>query len=276
MNFNTLAKIAVQAALDAGALIEKHLGTTLEVRHKGTGQNLASQVVTDIDIACEKLILSHLLPSCHRYDLALLSEERPDDGSRFEKEYFWCIDPLDGTLPFIQNRPGFSVSIALVAQDGSPVIGVVYDPVKRNLYQAIKGEGVLKNDKPWVPLKKNNYLTYVTDKTLEETPSRAGIESSLEGITKEMNLEKIVEKSGGGSVMNAIYVLENAPACLIKLPKKEDGGGSIWDFAATACIFNELQHSATNYDGDPLALNKRENTFMNDQGIFFSSIENSK
>ena len=272
MNFSKLADLAIQAALDAGALIEKQLGKPLEVHLKNTGQNLASQVVTEIDLACEKIILTHLLPSCERYDLALLSEESPDDRSRFEKEYFWCIDPLDGTLPFIQNRPGFSVSIALVAQNGSPIIGVIYDPVNQNLYHAIKGKGVFKNKKSWVPKMKNNHLTYVTDKTLESTPSKTLIESSLKDIVREMKLEKIVEKAGGGSVMNAIYVLENAPACLIKLPKKEEGGGSIWDFAATACIFNEFKQRATSYDGRPLELNKPRSTFMNAQGIYYSMI----
>ena len=50
------------------------------------------------------------------YDLALLTEESEDDRSCFEKDYFWCIDPLDGTLPFTRNEAGYSVSIGLVAE----------------------------------------------------------------------------------------------------------------------------------------------------------------
>ena len=56
-----------------------------------------------------------------RYDLALLTEELEDDGSRHVKDYFWCIDPIDGTLPFTQKKPGYGVSIALVARDGASV-----------------------------------------------------------------------------------------------------------------------------------------------------------
>lgn len=87
--------------------------------------------------------------------------------------------------------------------------------------------------------------------------------SSLTGI-KEMN--------GSGAVLNAIHVAENGPACMIKLPKKDLGGGSLWDFAATACIFNALGLPATNYTGGSLDLNKKENSFMNHEGIFFGNL----
>ena len=90
----------------------------IAVEKKQGGTSYASQVVTEVDRACETAILSHLLPTCQEFDLALLSEETEDDGSRFEEDFFWCIDPMDGTLPFINKQPGFSVSIALVAKMG--------------------------------------------------------------------------------------------------------------------------------------------------------------
>ena len=81
--------------------------------------------------------------------------------------------------------------------------------------------------------------------------------------------------SGGASVMNGIRVLENGPACMIKYPKKETGGGSIWNFAATACIFHELGFPATNFEGERLDLNKKEGTFMNHEGIFYANFSGS-
>ena len=51
--------------------------------------------------------------SCDEFEVGFLSEETEDNGSRFEEDYFWCIDPMDGTLAFINGHPGFSVSIAL-------------------------------------------------------------------------------------------------------------------------------------------------------------------
>ena len=80
--------------------------------------------------------------------MGLISEELKDDSSRFENEFYWCIDPLDGTLPFTEQVDGYAVSIALVSREGIPVLGVVYNPEKNDLYTAVKGEGAYKNGWP--------------------------------------------------------------------------------------------------------------------------------
>ena len=98
MNLSELSKIAIKAALSAGEIIQKHMNDEIKVEKKKGGDSYASQVVTAVDLACEKVILSHLYPSCEEFDVALLSEETEDNGSRFEEDYFWCIDPMDGTL----------------------------------------------------------------------------------------------------------------------------------------------------------------------------------
>jgi hypothetical protein len=85
-----------------------------------------------------------------------------------------------------------------------------------------------------------DHLTYVTDRKLKDTPHAEEIESLLQENVEKFRLNGVKEMDGAGSVLNAIRVLENGPACLFKFPKKESGGGSIWDFAATACIFQEL------------------------------------
>lgn len=270
MDLLQLNEIAIEAALSAGRIIQQRSQEEVEVLHKEAGTSYASQVVTAVDKACEAAILSHLLPSCEAFDLALLSEETEDDGSRFRKDYFWCIDPMDGTLPFIQQRPGFSVSIALVAKNGIPNIGVVFDPSTDNLYYAVKEKGAYKNGRPWKVEASNGHLTYVTDRKLVDTPRSAEIEQLLQQYTLQQNLNGVKEMAGAGAVLNAIRVLENGPACMLKLPKKESGGGSIWDFAATACIYQELGFPATNFEGGKLDLNREESTFMNPQGIFYA------
>lgn len=272
MDLLHLNNIAVKAVLSAGKIIQNYMNETVLVKNKNVGTSLASQVVTEVDLKCETAILSHILPTCDAFNLALLSEETEDDGSRFEKDYFWCIDPMDGTLPFINKQPGFSVSIALVAKNGTPHIGVVFDPSTNALYYAIKGYGVFKNGSPWTIKNTNNYLTYVTDKKLKDTPLSSEIKELLNKKAEELNLNGIKEISGSGSVLNAIHVLENGPACMLKLPKKENGGGSIWDFAATACIYNEFSLPATNFEGEKLNLNKKDSSFMNHEGIFYSNL----
>jgi fructose-1,6-bisphosphatase/inositol monophosphatase family enzyme len=272
MDLTQLCEIAIKAAHAAGKVIQKYMNDEVQVEKKDGGTSYASQVVTVVDKECEKVILSHLLPVCDEFDLGLLSEETEDNDSRFEKDFFWCIDPMDGTLPFINKQAGFSVSIALVAKDGTPHIGVVYDPSTDNLYHAVKDQGAFKNSKPWVVKNINTYLTYVTDKPLKDTPQVDTIESLLINYANELRLDEVKEISGAGSVLNAIRVLENGPACMIKLPKKENGGGSIWDYAATACIFNELSKPVTNFAGGRIDLNRKEGTFMNQEGVFYENL----
>ena len=272
MDFTYLKNIAIKAALSAGEIIQRHMNDDIEVNTKQGGENYASQVVTEVDKACEKVILSHLLPTCEKFDIALLSEETEDDGGRFDKDFFWCIDPMDGTLAFINKRPGFSVSIALIAKDGTPYIGVVFNPSNNTLYYAIKGQGVYKNDKLWEIKNINNYLTYVTDGKLKDTPNANKIKALLNNKAQELGLNGIKEIDGAGSVLNGILVLENGPACMLKFPKKANGGGSIWDFAATACIYNELGLSATNFDGGKLDLNRTDGSFMNHEGVFYTNL----
>lgn len=271
MDFLQLSNIAKKAALSAGRVIQKYMDKDVAVEQKEGGNSYASQVVTAVDKACEKIILSHLLPTCSQFDLALLSEETEDDGSRFEKDFFWCIDPMDGTLAFINKRPGFSVSIALIAKDGTPYIGVVLDPSTNTLYHAVKGNGAFKNRKPWTITPSNEHLTYVTDRKLKDTPRVEEIEKMLNENLEKMGLHEIKEIDGAGSVLNGILVLENGPACMLKFPKKEIGGGSVWDFAATACIYKGLGLQATNFEGGRLDLNRKEDTFMNQQGVFYAN-----
>jgi fructose-1,6-bisphosphatase/inositol monophosphatase family enzyme len=271
MDLIELNKIAIKAALSAGKIIHKYMNDDVKVEQKNGGSSYASQVVTKVDRECEKVILSHLLPTCETFDLALLTEETDDDGSRFLKDFFWCVDPMDGTLSFINKRPGFSVSIALVGKDGTPYIGVVLDPCTDTLYHAIRGNGAFKNGKTLEINNTNDHLSYFTDRQLTDSPRSSEMASLLNKNAEKLDLTGVKEISGAGAVMNAIHVMESGPACMIKFPKEEPGGGSLWDFAATACIYQELGLPATNYGGGKLDLNRKDDTYMNHEGIFFSN-----
>lgn len=271
MDLSQLSQIAIKAALSAGKLIQQYMQEEVDVEKKEGGSSYAAQVVTKVDRESEKIILDQLLPSCEEFGIALLSEESEDDGSRLEKDFFWCIDPMDGTLAFIKKRPGFSVSIALLSKDGTPYIGVVFDPSTDNLYHAIKGKGAFKNGKPWKIRNANPHLSYATDKKLKDTPRADEIEALLEEKAAQLNLAGVQEISGAGAVLSAIRVLENGPACMLKFPKKEQGGGSIWDYAATACIYQELGLPATNFAGGRLELNRKDDSFMNHEGIYYAN-----
>ena len=234
-----LCQVAIEAAKQAGGMIQKHAGFDIVVKDKPSGSSRASQIVTEVDLMSQEIILKHIHPMREEYDLGLLIEESNDDLSRFEKDFFWCIDPLDGTLSFVEQQPGYSVSIALVSRAGSSCLGVVYDPLTQNLYYAIKGLGTFRNEKAWDWKPKFN--------------------GSYETI------------DCGSAVMNACWVLENAPACFVKRPKIQEGGGCLWDYAATACLFEEAGAVVSDSHGNSLDLNSRDSVFMNQKGVLYAS-----
>jgi 3'-phosphoadenosine 5'-phosphosulfate (PAPS) 3'-phosphatase len=141
-DLDALRQTAEAAAREAGVFIQASAVGGFEVQHKNGGSNIASQVVTEVDLRADALITAALKSSCARYDLALLTEETTDDKARLEKHAFWSVAPLDGTLAFIEARPGYAVSIGLVARDGTPLVGVVYDPVTDILYSAAAACGI--------------------------------------------------------------------------------------------------------------------------------------
>jgi len=271
MDLKELTKHAVQAALDAGELIRSYQDREVEVLHKEGGDTYASQVVTEVDRKAQDAILQVLGPSCEEFDLAVLTEESEDDGSRFEKECFWCIDPMDGTLPFIRREPGYSVSIGLVAKDGSPLIGVVYDPVHDVLWQATKGEGILRNGEPWSLDASSKELTFTYDRSFADRPERDRVLRELEDYAHSIGLGKLVSIQFGGAVINACHALENGPGCHFKFAKPQEGGGSLWDYAATACLYEEAGAVVSDVHGDPLDLNRSDSTFMNHRGAIYAT-----
>ena len=273
MNLGELTQHAVQAALDAGALIRSYRDREVEVLHKEGGDTYASQVVTEVDRKAQDAILRILGPSCEEYEIALLTEESEDDGSRFEKECFWCIDPMDGTLHFIRGEPGYSVSIALVARDGSPMIGVVFDPVHDVLWQATKGQGVRRNGEPWTLDASSQELTFTYDRSFKDHSERDRVLRELEGYAYSIGLKKLASTQFGGAVINACHALESAPGCHFKFAKPQEGGGSLWDYAATACLYKEAGAVVGDVHGAPLDLNRPDSTFMNHRGAVYATDE---
>jgi myo-inositol-1(or 4)-monophosphatase len=274
MDLGELTKLAVKAAVEAGELIRSYQDREVEVLHKEGGDTYASQVVTEVDRKAQDAILRVLQPCCDELDLAVLTEESEDDGSRFERECFWCIDPMDGTLPFIQREPGYSVSIGLVAKDGSPQVGVVYDPVHDVLWQATKGQGVRRNGEPWTLDSTADELTFTYDRSFTDRPERDRVLRELEGYAQSLGLKKLLATQFGGAVINACHALDNAPGCHFKFAKPQEGGGSLWDYAATACLYEEAGAVVSDVHGGPLDLNRPDSTFMNHRGAVYATDEN--
>lgn len=265
---------AMAAAREAGAFIHASAARGIEVQHKSGGSNIASQVVTEVDLRADAMISEALRPSCARYNLALLTEESTDDRARLQKDAFWSVDPLDGTMAFIESKPGYSVSIGLVARDGTPMIGVVYNPVTDILYSAVRGQGVKRDGSPWQPLtapQKDRPFTLVFDRGFDQRDYYAWVIEGMNELAIRHGFSAVCTLEGDGAAMNAINVLENPPGCYFKFPKPQQGGGSLWDFAATAVIFGECGAVAGDFYGQALELNRADSTFMNHRGVLYAS-----
>lgn len=269
-----LQKTATKAATEAGLFIQSQIDQTYAVQGKNGGDSLASQVVTAVDFKAQEIVLEGLRPSLETFGLGLLTEESADDQSRLHKEYFWCIDPLDGTLPFTEKRPGYAVSIALIARTGDPVLGVIYVPHEQLCYTAIKGGGVLRNGQSFngASLAPNDQLHWYMDRSFLTASYFREVKDKMTSYAKEKQLGLQIHTTFG-AVVNAIGVMHSAMGCYFKFPKNSEGGGSIWDYAATRLLFEELELHVSNAKGERLHLNDPETTFMNRQGVVFATNE---
>jgi myo-inositol-1(or 4)-monophosphatase len=127
-----LLNIAVRAARRAGEVIVRSLVRleSLEVTSKGR-----NDYVSEIDKAAEREIIEMVRK--HYPDHAFLAEESGRSGTH---DVVWIIDPLDGTTNFLHGFPVFAVSIA-VAQRDRLEIGAVYDPMRQEVFTAVRGAG---------------------------------------------------------------------------------------------------------------------------------------
>jgi myo-inositol-1(or 4)-monophosphatase len=133
--------IAVKAARRAGNIINRGAREIdlLTVSSKGP-----KDFVSEVDREAERTIVETLLGSYP--DHAILAEEGTAKGANADAENVWIIDPLDGTTNFLHGFPQYCVSIAL-AHRGLVTQGVIYDPVRNDLFTATRGRGAFLNDR---------------------------------------------------------------------------------------------------------------------------------
>ncbi|MDX1991098.1 MAG: inositol monophosphatase family protein [bacterium] len=137
-------EVAETAARQAAEVVMRHY-------HAETIQEHVKQnpidIVTEADREAERVIVELLTQ--HFPDHHLVGEEGGGMGApAAEAEYFWYIDPVDGTTNFANRLPYFSTSIALTDATMQPLVGVVYQPVADELFSAAKGYGTTLNNRP--------------------------------------------------------------------------------------------------------------------------------
>jgi myo-inositol-1(or 4)-monophosphatase len=137
-----LLNFAIEMARDAGRILIDRQGRSLQVSNKGD-----INLVTEADLAAEKLIIERIRSYYPRH--AILAEESGAssvDETVPPSEWKWIIDPLDGTTNYAHGYPCFCVSIA-AERAGKIELGVVYDPVRDELFAAQRGQGATLNER---------------------------------------------------------------------------------------------------------------------------------
>jgi myo-inositol-1(or 4)-monophosphatase len=132
-----LLEDAVRAA---GDIARKFFGGDYKRWHKDGGSP-----VTEADLAVDKYLRETLTAARPAY--GWLSEETPDDPARLAAKTVFVVDPIDGTVAFLKNRPHFTICAGIVT-DGIAVAGAVYNPIHDELFSARSGAGARRNDEP--------------------------------------------------------------------------------------------------------------------------------
>ena len=237
---SNLKKVAIEAALKAGAYQMKRKGHIKEISYKG-----AINIVTDVDKKSEKMIISHIKKNFKGH--GFIAEE--SEPVLNDADYIWIIDPLDGTTNYSQELPVYCVSIGLQYK-GEVILGVVYAPELNELFYAQKGKGAFLN---------NKRIKVSDEKKLNKSFLATGFaydvrKTKLDNID---NFECFVKKSLavrrlGSAAIDMCYV-----GC-----GRFDGywerNLQPWDAAAGLLIINEAGGNVSLYNGKKYLLGSKE------------------
>lgn len=209
--------------------------------------------VTEADLRVNT-ILHEALES---FGYGWLSEESKDDGSRYQHEYVWVVDPIDGTKDFIQKTDEFSIMVGLL-KNNLPVLGGVAVPAQNALYWAVKSEGA------WV--ERNGEVAPLAVSTIENTEearmvvSRNHLSEESKQIAERLKVSSFIPT---GSVGLKVSSLAENKADIYT--NTGFGKSWEWDVCAADIILTEAGGVVTDVDGKTLVYNK--NVPNNPRGI---------
>ena len=233
-----MLNFAIDVARDAGGVLMQRLGSA-RITNKGD-----IDLVTEADLASENLIIERI--RSYHPQHGILAEESGEavlvGGKR--SEWKWVIDPLDGTTNYAHGYPCFCVSIAL-EHNGVIEIGVIYDPVRDEMFAAERGNGATLNGRrirvSEVEDLKDAMLCTGFPYNVRERPDFtrdfANFTMAAQAVRRD-----------GSAAIDLAYV-----AC-----GRFDGfwedGLSPWDIAAGLLLIEEARGKVTNFDNEPLSI----------------------
>ena len=230
---NPMLNTAVRAARSAGNVIVRSLDRLDRIKVESKGLN---DYVSDVDRAAEQEIIGTLR---HAYpDHEFLGEE---GGSQGSSEYVWIIDPLDGTTNFLYGLPHFAVSIALQHR-GKLQVGVIYDPVRQELFTATRGNGATLD---------GHKIRVRTHKSIEGRLLATGFPFRLpQHMDAYLGQFQAVLKRAGDLRRAGSAALDLAYVAAGRLDGYWELGLKPWDIAAGALLVREAGGVIGDFNGD--------------------------
>jgi 3'-phosphoadenosine 5'-phosphosulfate (PAPS) 3'-phosphatase len=261
---------AIAAACLAGHYAMKQYRVDMPFSSKGDDAS-GGDYLTEVDLHSQELIIEALSGGDEGF--GMLAEESALDAAapHLEGEYFWCIDPLDGTRAFVEYNNGFAISIALVSREGQSQLGCIYMPAFNDLYYAAKGLGAFKNGKSvrMGDVANQSFCLFTTRSELLNPQHSLKVDSILQKLKENHDIKKLTTMNHAGCVCNGCWVYDKAPALFFGFPREK--GISIWDLAGVDCFIRESGGWISDIFGNPLELNRADNTYMHHRGFVVAS-----
>ena len=234
------ARQAAEIARDAGQILHDSFSQPHDVRFKGT-----IDLVTEADEAAEDLIADRLRALCPEHDLLC---EEGNVGVSAGSAYRWVVDPLDGTTNFAHGLPTFAVSIAL-EDAGVPVVGVVYDPMRDELFVARKGAGATLNGAPIHVSAVDRLLAAILVTGFSYDFERRAQQAE---VWRDFLMRVQAIRQTGSAALNLCYIAAG------RLDGYWEQGISPWDVAAGAVMVTEAGGTVTDMCGGAFRSDDRE------------------
>ena len=227
-------KVAVESALAAGKLLTSRMGRIKRLSFKGGS---ATNIVTDVDKKSEQMIIKRIKSQFAGHQI--LAEESGKD--ELQSEYRWVIDPIDGTTNFIHNFPFFCVSIGL-EKKGRPLIGVVYDPIRNELFFAEKNKGAYLNNKRIKVSKINDITGSLLATGFAYDVNKSSNNDNINNFKRVLETSQAVRRAGSAA-LDLCYVASGRFEGFWELDLNP------WDTAAAFLIVQEAGGRVTKFDG---------------------------
>jgi myo-inositol-1(or 4)-monophosphatase len=243
---------AVEIAREAGALLAHYFERRVAFEIKGE-----FDLVTEADRASEKLVVEKLQTYFPSHGIVA------EEGSAFagSSEYRWYVDPLDGTTNFAHSFPMFNVTLGL-ERAGEIIAGVIYDPLRQEMFTAEKGSGAYLNQRR---------VRVSSIRRLAESLGSTGFPSRKRSHNVNIHFYYQLAMASHGVRRTGSAALDLAYVACGRLDLFWEFGLKPWDEAAGTLLVQEAGGRISDMDGKPHSITRSDN-LLADNGALHEEV----